>query len=102
MAGQNAVGHMEVGLHGLVVRHALRIIALHDTLDLLRRLHSLLLHHLIVADDAQDDIGSHHGETGDLVVGEEFVRHLDDTFAAYFLRRVVEADRDRSLQIEEP
>ena len=74
MAGQDAIGHVEVCLHGLVVRDALRVVALHDAFDDFRRHNGLLLHHLIVADEAENDIGGHDGETGDLIVGEELVR----------------------------
>ena len=102
VAGQNAVGYMEVGRHRLVVRDALGIVALHDALDLVRRLYGFLLHHLVVADDVQDDLRRHHGETRDLIVGEELVGYLDDTLVAHLLRGVVETDGDGSLQVKEP
>ena len=102
MAGQDAIGHVEVCLHGLVVRDALRVVAFHDAFDDFRRHDGLLLHHLIVADEAEDDVGSNDGEAGDLIVGEELVAHLDDALAAYLLGGIVETDGDRGLQVEEP
>ncbi len=102
VAGQDAVGHVEVCLHGLVVRDALRVVAFHDAFDHFRRHNGLLLHHLIVADEAEDDIGGNDGETGDLIVGEELVGHLDDALAAYLLGGIVEADGDSGLLVEEP
>ena len=76
---------MEEGLHGLVVGDALGVVALHDATNLCGGLYGLLLNDLVVADDAEDDLGSYYGETGNLVVGEELVRHLDDALAAYLL-----------------
>ena len=73
MAGQDAIGHVEVCLHGLVVRDALRVVAFHDAFDDFWCHDGLLLHHLIVADEAEDDVGSNDGEAGDLIVGEELI-----------------------------
>ena len=102
MAGQDAVGHVEVRLHGLVVRDALRVVAFHDAFDDFGRHDGLLLHHLIVADEAENDIGGNDGEAGYFIVGEELVAHLDDALAAYLLGGIVETDGDRGLQVEEP
>ena len=73
MAGQNAVGYMEMSCHRLVVGHALGIIAFHNALDLVRSHDCLLFHHLLVTDETEDDIWGNNGETGYLIVGEEFV-----------------------------
>ena len=102
VAGQNAVGYVEMGGHGLVVGDALGVVALDDALDDGRGLDGLLLYNLVVADDVQDDLRSHDGETGDFVVGEEFVRNFDNTFHANLLGWVVVTDSDGSLQVEEP
>lgn len=101
MAGQDAVGNVEVGLHRFVVGDALRIVTLHDATNLTGCLDGLLLNDLIVADDAEDDVGGNDREARDLVVGEELVGHFDDTFAAHFLRGVVDADGDRGVNLEE-
>ena len=101
VAGQDAISHVEVCLHGLVVRDALRVVAFHDAFDDFRRHDGLLLHHLIVADEAEDDIGGNDGETGDLIVGEELVADFDDTFVSHFLGGVVDTDGDRGVQVEQ-
>ena len=101
MAGQDAVADVEVGGHGLVVGDALGVVALDDALDDGRGLDGLLLDHLVVADDVEDDLGGHDGETGYFVVGEELVRDLDDALHAYLLGGVVVTDGDGCLQVEE-
>ena len=86
VAFQNAlffIDDMEHGVHGFVVGDALRIVAFHDTLDLVGRLYRFLLHHFVIADDAEDDIRCNDGKTRDLIVGKELVRHLDDAFLAH-------------------
>ena len=63
VAGEDAVGHVEVGGHGLIVGNALGVVALHDALDLFRGLNGLLLNDLIVTDDVEDDLRCHDRET---------------------------------------
>ena len=104
VAFQNAlffIDDMEHGVHGFVVGDALRIVAFHDTLDLVGRLHGFLLHHLVVAYDVENDFRCHHGKTGDLIVGEELVADFDDTFVSHFLGGVVDTDGDRGVQVEQ-
>ena len=85
VAGQYAASHVEVGEHGFVVGDALGVVALHDADDLVRCGDRLFLYDLIVADDAENDIGRHDRQTGYLVVGEKLVAHLDDALGADFL-----------------
>ena len=63
VAGEDAVGHVEVGGHGLVVGDALGVVAFHDAFDLLRGLDGLLLNDLVVTDDVEDNFRGHDGET---------------------------------------
>ena len=102
VAGQDAVGDVEVGGHGLVVGDTLGVVTLHDALDDLGGLDGLLLDDLIVADDVENDFWGNDGETGYLVVGEKLVRNLDDALHANLLRGVVVTDGDGGLQVEEP
>ena len=85
VAGQQTVLYVEESLHGLVVGDALGVVAFYDTTNLCWGLNGFLLYDLVVADDAENDIWSYYGETGNLVVGEELVRHLDNAFAAHLL-----------------
>ena len=101
VTGEDAVGDMEVRLHRLVVRDALGVVAFHEAVNLVRCNNRFLLYHLVVADDTQNDVGGYDGESRNFIVGEELVRHLDDTFVAYLLRRVVDTDGDGGLQVEE-
>ncbi len=100
VAGEDAVGHVEMGGHGLVVGDALGVVAFHDAFNLLRGLDGLLLNDLVVTDDVEDNFRGHDGETRNLVVGEKLVADLDDTLIADFLRGVVITDGDGSLQVE--
>ena len=63
VAGQNAVLHVEVRLHGFVVGDAFRIVALDDAFDVLGWYDGLLLLHLEVLDDVEDDVGRNDGES---------------------------------------
>ena len=101
MTGQDAVGNVEMGLHRLVVGDALGVVALYDTLDFVRGLDGFLLDNFVVADNVEDDFRRHNGETRDFGIGEELVRHLDDSLHADLLRGVVESDGDGGLQVEE-
>lgn len=60
VAGEDAVSHMEVGSHGLVVGDALWIVALNDATNLIRCHYVALLNHLVVADDAKNNIWSYY------------------------------------------
>ena len=72
------VDHREDRFHGLVVGDALGIVALHDTTKLIGRLHGLLLHHLVVADNVEHNLRCHYTEPIDFVLTEELVGYLDD------------------------
>ena len=87
------VHHMEDGLHRFVVGDANRVVALHDAAQFIGSLHRLLLHHFVVVDDVEDDVGGNHREAGNLSIAEETVADLDDAFAAYFRGGIVVAYR---------
>ena len=53
----------EVGVHWLVVGYALRIVAFHYAVELVRNLNGFLLYNLIVLDDAQHYFRSNDRET---------------------------------------
>ena len=76
MTGEDAVSHMEVGSHGLVVGDTLGVVALHDALDLLRGLDGLFLNDLVVTDDVEDNLRGHDRETRDLVISKKLVAEL--------------------------
>ena len=50
----------EVGVHWLVVGYALWIVALNDATNLIRCYNVALLNHLVVADDAKNNIWSYY------------------------------------------
>ena len=100
VAGEDAVGNVEVGSHGLVVGDTLGVVALHDALDDSRGLNGFLLNDLVVTDDVEDNLRGHDRETRDLVISKKLVADLDDTLIANLLRGVVITDGDRSLQVE--
>ena len=101
VAGQDAVGNVEVGTHRLVVGDALRVVALHDAPYFAGCLNGFLLYHFVVADDVENDFGRYDGEAGNLVVGKELVADFDNALVPNLLRRVVETDGNRGLQVEE-
>ena len=84
------VHHMEVSRHRLIVRHTLRIRALHDALQRIRQHHIVLLHHLIVAYDVYHHIRCHHSYLVDVGLREELISNLDDTLLS----------QSQALQIE--
>ena len=95
MATENTeclVNNIEDGCHRLIVGDAFRVVALHDAVQFIGGDDCLFLNHLVVMDDTQYDVGSHHRQTGNLIVGEIAVTHLDDAFLPYFVGRVVETD----------
>lgn len=92
VTGQDAVRHMEMGEHGLVIRDTLGIVALHDTPYLIRGAYRFLLHHLEVMDDVQHDVRGDDGQTGYLLIRKPFVLHLDKSLPSQFLGREVIAD----------
>ena len=54
VAGEDAVGHMEMSGHRLVVGDALGVVALHDAFNLVGCLNGFLLHYLVVAYDVEN------------------------------------------------
>ena len=68
VAGQDAVSHVEMCGHRLVVGDALGIVAFDDTLDFLRGLNGFLFDDLVVADDIEDYLRGYDGETRDFVL----------------------------------
>ncbi len=90
---------VEEGLHRLVVGDALRVVALHDALECIWSLYGLLLHDLVVLDDTQSDVRSHHREAVDFLIGKVLVGNLDDALLANLLGRQVLADGNRSVHL---
>ena len=89
-----------MGSHWFIIGNALGIVAFHNAFNDSWSLDGFLLNDLVVADDVEDDLRGHDGETRNLVVGEKLVADLDDTLIANLLRGVVITDGDRSLQVE--
>lgn len=63
VAGQDAVSHVEMGGHRLVVGNTFGIVALDDALNNIGRFDGLLFHYLVVADDVKDDLWSYDGKS---------------------------------------
>ena len=57
------VYHVEQRSHRLIVRDTFRIGTFHDAMELVRHLHLLLFHYLIVADDVQLHVGGDNRNT---------------------------------------
>ena len=96
---QHLIYGVEEGLHRLVVGDALRVVALYDALECIWSLYSLLLYDLIVLDDTQSDVRSHHREAVDFLIGKVLVGNLDDALLADLLGRQVVADGNRSVHL---
>ena len=96
---EHLVNGMEEGLHRLVVGDALRVVALYDALECVWSLYGLLLHDLVVLDDTQSDVRSHHREAVDFLIGKVLVGNLDDALLADLLGRQVVADGNRSVHL---
>ena len=90
---------VEEGLHRLVVGDALRVVALYDAPERIWSLYGLLLHDLVVLDDTQSDVRSHHREAVDFLIGKVLVGNLDDALLADLLGRQVVADGNRSVHL---
>ena len=90
-----------MGGHRLIVGNARGIVAFHNAFNDSWSLDGFLLNDLVVADDVEDDLRGHDGETRNLVVSKKLVADLDDTLVAEFLRGVVVTDGDGRLQIEQ-
>ena len=89
MAFENAmflVNDMEDGAHGFVIGDTLRVIAFYNAPKLVRCHHLLLLYHFLVINDVQHHVRCHDRQTGDFIIREELVAHLDDSLCAYHLR----------------
>ena len=80
-----------------MVGDALRIAALDDAYNFLRKLEVLLLHNLEVADDIHSCIRSNEGKLAEFLILEESVLDLDDTLAALSLAVQVDSDGDLIL-----
>ena len=80
------VNDMEDRIHRFVVGDALGIVAFYNAPKLVRCHHLLLLYHFIVINDVQHHVRCHDRQTGNLIIGEELVAHLDDSLCAYHLR----------------
>ena len=63
VAGQNAVSHMKMGSHGLIVGNTLGIVAFDNADNLVRGIYRLFLNNLVVANNAEDNLGGYHGQT---------------------------------------
>ena len=96
---EHLVNGVEEGLHRLIVGDALRVVALYDALECIWSLYSLLLYDLIVLDDTQSDVRSHHREAVDFLIGKVLVGNLDDALLADLLGRQVVADGNRSVHL---
>ena len=79
------VNEVEDGVHGLVVGDAFGVVASDDACKLIGSLDSFLLYDLVVAYDVKHNLGGYYRQTANLLVGEEFVAHLDDAFLLDFL-----------------
>ena len=86
VAGEDAVGHVEVGGHGLVVGNALGVVTLHDAAYLVGGLYGFLLDDFVVVYDVEDDLGGYDGESGDLIVSKELVADLDGAGESHHAR----------------
>ena len=91
----------ETGTHRFVVGDALVVVATDDAYKFLGHTHFLLLHHVIIANDAECDVGRDNRKLVDLVVGEELVGYLDDTLVSHLMAFEVVADGDGGMHLLE-
>ena len=92
---------VESGLHRLIVGDALMVVAFDYADEFLGHPHFLLLHHLIVAYDAECDVRRHDRKLVDFIIGEELVGYLDDALMPHLLALQVVTDGDsRTLPFE--
>lgn len=88
------VYHMKACGHRLVVRDAFGVGASHYATQLVGQTDFPLFYHLIIADDVQFHIRSHHGNAVYLFVAEKLAGNFDDALCAQFLAFEVETDGD--------
>ena len=72
---------MEIGLHGLVVGNAYRIVAFDNAVYFFWRCNGLFLNNFKIIDNVKNDVWRNDGETRNFLIGKEFVFDLDDSFA---------------------
>ena len=60
MTGQNAVSHMKMGSHGLIIGNTLWIVAFDNADNLVRGIYRLLLYHFVVTNDTEDYFGGYY------------------------------------------
>ena len=84
--------HVEVSAHGFVVRYALGIGTLDDTKKFVGQGDGALLHNLVVAYDAQRQVGTNDSQLIEFLVSKELVGYLDDALRAQFLTLQVVSD----------
>ena len=94
MTGEHCATDVETCRHGLVVGDALGVAAAHDSYELGRQRDTLLLHDVVVADDAKGEVGTDDGQLVQLLVAEVFVGNLDDALATHVLALEIVADGD--------
>ena len=98
---ERLIHNVEDSGHWLVVGNALRVVALHNAMEFIGSDNGLFLYHLIVMNDAQHHIGCSHRQTGNLIVGEIAVAHLDDAFLPHLVGGIVETDGHRGGKVGE-
>lgn len=76
------VDDVEPCLHRLVVGDTFRVVAFHDTFQLVRHFHFFLFYDFIVADDIQLDFGSNYRQAADFFFRKEAVGNFDDSLLA--------------------
>ena len=96
---RSVVKHVEAGEHGFVVGDALGVVALDDAHQVVSQFHRLLLYHLIVADDAERNVGGNDGQLVEFLVGEELVSNLNDALVPHLLALEVIAHGDGGLYV---
>ena len=74
---------MEICLHRFVVRNTFGIGTFHDAFQLLGQEDLLLLHDLIIADNTQGHIRTHHGQLVQFFVREELARNFYDALMSH-------------------
>ena len=79
------INDMKHGLHRFVVGYTFGVIAFHYTAKLIGSLYGFLLNHLIVFYYIQHYVRSDNRQTGNLLIGEEFVFNLYYTLTANLL-----------------
>ena len=92
---------VETGLHRLIIGDALVIVAFHDAYQLFRHLDFLLLHHFIVANDAESYVWCNYRKLVDFVIRKELIGNLDDALVTHLLALEVVANCDSRMHVLE-